>query len=131
MRPAVSSQLKGFDGARDWQRRRDDGLDVDPAFLDQAGGERVITVEAERTDEPDFLANDRVDRNGYFTGDADLNALGGIIVWDPRWVDAGILAELKARFPDLEVQTEIELLLDAPGLREVTRVGLAFVPPRR
>jgi len=65
------------------------------------------------------------------TSDAEVNARGAVIVWDPQWLGGETLNELKVRFPGLEVQSEIELPYSAPGMQQVARTGVAFVPPQR
>jgi 4-amino-4-deoxy-L-arabinose transferase-like glycosyltransferase len=77
----------------------------------------------------DYLVMDPKDSPG--TSDAEVNARGAAIVWDPEWLGGETLRELKARFPALEVQPEIELPYAAHGLQKSARTGVAFIPPSR
>ncbi len=66
-----------------------------------------------------------------WTSDDDLNERGGIIAWDAERIGGDSLDDLKRRFPAIEFQPDVELPFETWGDRPSTRVGLAFVPPRR
>jgi len=66
-----------------------------------------------------------------WTSDADVNERGAAIVWDAEIIGGDSIADLKARFPRIEFQPDIVLPYQTGGLAKSTRVGLAFVPPRR
>ncbi len=66
-----------------------------------------------------------------WTSDADLNERGGAIVWNAEVIGNDTIDDLKSRFPQIEFQLDVELPFEIWGGRKTTRVGLAFVPPRR
>ena len=66
-----------------------------------------------------------------WTNDADINGRGCVLVWDAELIGGDSIDEMKSRFPGVEFQPDVELPYEALGVRKSTRVGLAFVPPRR
>jgi hypothetical protein len=64
-----------------------------------------------------------------WTGDADVNARGGVVVWDYDQLGDTAIVYIRSRFPRAELQPPV--VLEAHTLAEVppVRVGLAFVPP--
>ena len=64
---------------------------------------------------------------------ADLRRRGAVLVWEDGQVDAAGLAQLRSRFPGLDVQEPIvlpRLTFVANGSLPPARVHLAIVPPR-
>jgi hypothetical protein len=64
-----------------------------------------------------------------WTSDAEVNARGGVIVWDADVISAERLAAIAARFPRFEVLPVIELPQQTGANVPPTRVGVGFVPP--
>ena len=64
-----------------------------------------------------------------WTSDAAANATGAVIVWDAEAIQVGQLAEIRLRFPKFVEMPTLELPVRAYGLRQMSRVGVGFVPP--
>lgn len=64
-----------------------------------------------------------------WTGDADLNARGGVILWDATQLGDTFPADMRPRFPRLADQPAIVLPFATGASVPPTRVGVAFVPP--
>lgn len=65
-----------------------------------------------------------------WTGDTDLNARGGVILWDAdQLTDVQVMVAMGPRFPRLEIQPPVVLRPLTGAAVKPTRVGLAFVPP--
>jgi len=66
-----------------------------------------------------------------WVNDEMMNRLGGVILWDAD-ADGDVLrADLRERFPRVEVLTPITLPYETNAKITPTRVGVAFVPPQR
>ncbi|QEL20179.1 glycosyltransferase family 39 protein [Limnoglobus roseus] len=66
-----------------------------------------------------------------WTGDADLNARGGVILWDATQLGDDMSDFLRPRFPRVASQPAIELPYVTGAVVKPTRVGVAFVPPAK
>jgi 4-amino-4-deoxy-L-arabinose transferase-like glycosyltransferase len=75
----------------------------------------------------DYLVMDP--KHTPWTGDADLNTRGGVILWDPNMTPGEVLDLLRERFPRLEIQAELELPYQTSAPVSVARTGWAIVPP--
>jgi hypothetical protein len=64
-----------------------------------------------------------------WTGDADLNARGGVILWNAAREGDDATAGLRERFPRVAAQPAIVLPFATAANVPPTRVGVAFVPP--
>lgn len=75
----------------------------------------------------DYLVMDP--KHTPWTGDADLNRRGGVIVWDPDRTSVVDIERLRDRFPRIEYRDEIGIPYLTAAYSRPARVGWAIVPP--
>jgi hypothetical protein len=68
-------------------------------------------------------------RHCPWTSDAEVNALGGVVVWDYDQLGEAAIDTIRVRFPRAELQPPIILPAQTWADVPLVRVGLAFVPP--
>jgi hypothetical protein len=64
-----------------------------------------------------------------WTGDADVNTRGGVVVWDYDQLGDTAIVYIRSRFPRAELQPPVVLEAHTWATVPPVRVGLAFVPP--
>jgi hypothetical protein len=68
-------------------------------------------------------------KHSPWTGDADLAARGGVLLWDADQLGDTVPGMIRARFPTAEGQTPIVLPYQTGAAVDPLRVGVAFVWP--